>query len=112
MPLGTWLATRPRMATFAQDVKYAGRTLARSPGFVTVVILTLGIGIGATTAIFSVVRGVLLRPLAYKEPDRLVRIFDNWNQFYKASVSVPELVDYRAQNRTLEDLVAYTSTSG
>src|SRR5262249_28839986 len=106
-----WLPA-PRMATFAQDVKYAGRTLARSPGFVTVVILTLGIGIGATTAIFSVVRGVLLRPLAYKDPDRLVRIFDNWNQFYKASVSVPELVDYRAQNETIEDLAAYTSSSG
>src|SRR5215468_1800500 len=100
------------MTSLAQDVKYAARTLARSPGFVAVVIITLGVGIGATTAIFSVVRGVLLRPLPFREPDRLVRIFDDWHQFHHASVSVPEVVDYRAQSETLEGLAAYTSTTG
>src|SRR5262249_16258554 len=87
------------------------RTLARAPGFVAVVILTLAVGIGATTAIFSVVRGVLLRPLAYAEPDRLVRIFDWWTQFKRGSISVPEIVDYRPQSQTLQRLAAFTSDS-
>jgi len=54
------------------DIRYAARTLLRAPGFALTVILTLGLGIGANTAIFSVVRGVLLRPLPHKDGDRLV----------------------------------------
>src|SRR5262245_19958460 len=79
------------------DLRHALRVLARSPGFTLVIVVTLAVGIGANTAIFSVVRGVLLRPLPYRDPDRLVRIYDHWNQFPAAAVSVPEVVDYTAQ---------------
>jgi hypothetical protein len=62
------------MTTLAADVRFAVRNLVRSPGFALVTILTLALGIGANAAMFSVVNGVVLRPLGYPEPERLVRI--------------------------------------
>jgi len=100
------------MSGLLRDVRHALRVLARAPGLVTVVALTLAIGIGANTAIFSVVRGVLLRPLPYPQSDRLVRVFDHWNLFPRGSVSVPELFDYRAQLTQLEQVSAYINASG
>ncbi len=76
------------------DVRYALRMLAKRPGFTIVAVLTLAVGIGATTAIFSVVNGVLLRPLPYTEPDRLVRLFEQTAKNPRASVSYPNFRDW------------------
>jgi putative ABC transport system permease protein len=83
------------MELLRQDLRYAIRTLARTPGFVAVTLLTLMLGIGANLAIFTVVNAVLLRPLPIREPDRVVRIFDDLNGAgaRDAGMSVPELQD-------------------
>ena len=62
---------------FVQDIRYAFRQVKRNPGFAVVAVLTLGLGIGATTAVFSIVDSILLQPLPYRNADRLVRIVDN-----------------------------------
>ncbi|HSF99545.1 MAG TPA: hypothetical protein VLA20_00380, partial [Vicinamibacterales bacterium] len=64
------------MGDLLHEVKYALRMIGRSPGFTAVALLTLGLGMGASTAIFSVVHGVLLRPLPYPQPDRLITIWE------------------------------------
>src|SRR5215471_7021582 len=104
--LGTRMAFALPMS-WLSDARFALRSLLRTPAFALIVILTLAIGVGANTAIFSVVRGVLLRPLPYREPERLVRIYDRWNDFPSGSVSVPELRDYRAQASSLAGLAAW-----
>jgi hypothetical protein len=71
------------MDDFFQDVRYALRSMRRSPGFSVAAILTLALGMGATTAIFSVVRAVLLSPLPYAEPGRRVMIWSRWVDFDK-----------------------------
>ncbi len=78
-----------------QDLRYAIRQLRRSPGFAAVALLTLALGIGATTAIFSVVRGVLLRPLPYAHPDRIVMVWNRWTGYERTWISPAELFDYR-----------------
>jgi putative ABC transport system permease protein len=97
--LGTWLAFATQMRTF-RDFRFAIRNLTRSLGFTTVVVLTLGAGIGASTAIFSVVNTVLLRPLDYPEPDALVRIGSELRGFNATDtgVATAELFDYQSRN--------------
>ena len=88
------------METFWQDLRYGVRALARTPAFTLVAILTLGLGIGANAAIFSVTRAVLLSPLPYADTERTVAIWSRWADFDKTWVSEAELLDYR-QARSL-----------
>jgi len=78
-----------------QDARYAIRTLRRNPGFTIVALVTLALGIGATTAIFSVIDGVLLRPLPYHEPDRIVQVRTSWQGQPSGHISPAEYIDFR-----------------
>ncbi|MGA3323126.1 MAG: ABC transporter permease [Terriglobia bacterium] len=99
------------MNTLFQDLKYGLRMLAKNPGFTTVAILTLALGIGANTAIFSVVNGVLLRALPYKDAGRLVFVAaTNRSENINSDVtSYPDFADWRAQNHVFSGLAAYRS---
>lgn len=107
--LETW--TRERggrlmLTNLIRDLRYGVRQLARTPGFTIVAVLTLAVGIGATSAIFSVVNGVLLRPLPYPEPDRIVRVFEVLQQFGRFAVAPATFLDWRQQNTVFERIVA------
>ncbi|MCE9673328.1 ABC transporter permease [Myxococcus stipitatus] len=97
------------MESFLQDVRYALRTLRGSPGFAFMAVLALALGIGATSAVFSVVNGVLLRPLPFHEPERLARVFGNLRAWDLTDItsSVPEYQEYREQLRSFSSLAAY-----
>ncbi len=94
------------METLWQDLKYGVRQLARNPGFTAVAVLTLALGIGANTTIFSVVNGVLLRPLPFPEPDRLVWFNEVQRGESGFPFSAADFLDYRAQNRSFEHVAA------
>ena len=99
------------MSTLIQDLRYAVRNLLRTPGFAVVTILTLALGIGANTAIFSVVNGVILRPLGYPEPDRLMFITSRFpsmgfDQFW---VSPPEYFEFSRWNQSFSGVGAFTT---
>ena len=91
-----------------QDVKYAVRALWRSRGFTVVAILTLALGIGANTAIFSVVNAVMLRPLPYPHPERLVTLWESVGKNGANPVAYPNYLDWRAQNQVFEELAAFS----
>ena len=96
------------MDQLIKDVHHSLRALARQPGFTLVAILTLGLGLGATTAIFSVVRASLLAPLPWSEPDRRVMIWSRWRGWDKTWVSSAEVRDYRAA-RSLRGVAVWGS---
>ena len=96
-----------------QDLRYTGRALRRNPGFTFIAVLTLALGIGANTAIFSVINGVLLRPLPYASPDNLVRIYTAFrgSGTLRYAVSQPEFMDYKGLTQVFENAAAYTGAS-
>ena len=98
------------MGTVWQDVRYSMRTLKKSPGFTTIAVLTLALGIGANTALFSVVNGVLLNPLPYPNPERLVAVAEKFPPFPEASIAYPNFLDWVGMNHTFEALAAYRHT--
>ncbi len=105
---------RSYMNEFRQDVRYAWRRLRAAPGFALTAVLTLALGIGANTAIFSMVNGVLLRPLPFPEPGRLYAVYSANKSagMLKASVSAVDLDDWRAQKQAIEDVGGYFWAEG
>jgi len=99
--------------TLSQDLRYGVRSLARNPGYTTIAVLTLALGIGANTAIFSVIDGVLLKPLPYRDGGSLVLLEESapLQPNPRIGISIKELYDYRAQLETFDSLVEYHSMS-
>jgi putative ABC transport system permease protein len=100
------------------DVRYAARMLRKSPMFTVTAALTLALGVGANTAVFSVVNGVLLQRLPFRDPDRLAQLWESLPDADKIMVSYPDFLDWKARNRVFEDVAVYspwgarTNTSG
>ena len=100
----------PWMESFAQDFRFAARMLLKNPGFTVTAVLILALGIGANTAMFSVVRAVLLRPLAYSQPDRIVRIASLWTKSGSmGQVSAPDFHDWHDQSTAFEHMAIYAN---
>lgn len=99
------------METFLHDLRYALRTLAKSPGFAAVAVLTIALGIGANTAIFSVVNAVMLRPLPYADSARVMILSEKSPQFDAMSVSYLNLLDWQNRNRSFSQLAGFRQES-
>ncbi|HYP26432.1 MAG TPA: ABC transporter permease [Blastocatellia bacterium] len=100
------------MGNLFQDIRYSLRLMLEKPGFSVVVILTLALGIGANTAIFCIVNAVLIRPLPFREPDRLVMVWEtNWGKgVSQGHVSPANLIDWRDQSQAFDQLEAFDTT--
>lgn len=94
------------MESLIQDIKYAVRTLLKSPGFTVIAVLTLALGIGANTALFSVVNGVLLKPLPYAQPEQLVALAETSPSFETSSISYPNFLDWQRSNSVFSAIAA------
>jgi putative ABC transport system permease protein len=92
-----------------QDVRYGARMLRKAPGFTAVAVLTLALGIGANTAIFSLVSGVLLRPLPYRDPARLVTIWEKDDLGHPGNTTFATYTDWKAMSKSFEELALYSS---
>jgi predicted permease len=95
------------MNSLFQDARYALRQLRKSPGFTAVAVITLALGIGANTAIFSVVNGVLLNPLPYPHPEQLVALYTRNAAFTESSIAYPNFLDWQRENRSFSAMAAY-----
>src|SRR6267154_112013 len=96
----------PTVESFLSDVRYGVRMLRTSPGFTVVAVLTVALGIGANTAMFSVVEGVLLSPLQYFQPDRLVMVWENNPRFPRVWVSYPNFLDWQRTAHSFQQMAA------
>lgn len=96
------------LENFLQDLRYAARMLGKSPAFTVVIVLTLGLSIGANSAIFSVIDGVLLKPLPYPHAERIARVFYRSTAYPKFPVNPWDFLDFRAGNRSFENFAMYT----
>jgi predicted permease len=97
----------PALEVLFRDLRFALRMLRKNPGFSGIAILTLALGIGANTALFSVVNGVLLNALPYLQPDRLVALYANTPEMNKYSISYPNFLDWQRDNRSFSALAAF-----
>ncbi|MGH9939916.1 MAG: ABC transporter permease, partial [Blastocatellia bacterium] len=100
------------MNTLWQDLRYGARTLLKKPGFTLIAVITLALGIGANAAIFSVVNGVLLRSLPYKEPERLMMLWEANDRVRNNHISHLNFTDWRAQQQSFEFISAYSGRWG
>jgi predicted permease len=101
--IGRW----PRLEDFLLDLRYALRLLRKSPGFTSVAVLTLALGIGANTAIFSIVHGILLSPLPYRDPDGLMTVWENNPRSPRTWVSYPNFQDWQRLARSFHQMAAF-----
>ena len=97
------------MSDLWQDIRLSLRVLRHNRGFATVAIVTLALGIGANTALFSVVNGVLLNPLPFPEPDRLFAVYTKTATFSRSSITYLNFLDWQKQNRSFASLAAFRS---
>jgi predicted permease len=95
------------MSKLLQDIRYAGRMLLKSPAFAAIAILTLALGVGANTALFSVVNGILLNPLPYPHPNQVVTVASTSADFGESSISYPDFLDWVRQSHSFSSLAAY-----
>jgi predicted permease len=95
------------MGDLLQDLRYGARTLLKSPGFTLVAVIALALGIGANTAMFGIVNAVLLRPIPYTQPDRLLKMYSSGRDFKQGSVSYPNFLDWQRRSRSFEEMAAY-----
>ena len=95
------------MITFWQDIRYGLRVLAKNPGFTAIAVLTLALGIGANSALFSVVNGVLLNPLPFPNPEQLYAVYSASPTFEQSSISYPNFLDWQKQNHSFAELGAF-----
>ena len=97
------------MFSFLQDLRFGWRVLAKNPGFSAIAVLTLALGIGVNTALFSVVNGVLLNPLPFSKPEELVAVYAKTADFQQSSIAYPNFLDWQKDNKSFEYLSAFRS---
>ncbi|HZU22946.1 MAG TPA: ABC transporter permease [Terriglobales bacterium] len=95
------------MGTFFQDLRFAARSFRKTPGFVLIGVIALALGIGANTAMFSIVNGVLLRPVPYPHADRLLKLYSSMPQFRESSISYPNFLDWQRRSQSFDALAAF-----